>query len=119
MCHVCGKVMRDDNLKRHMDMKHGGSNIETRQPKPACSSADSLGHTSCEDEAPVEKNGHKTPKDTLEFELEQNYEAYKKNVEMGELISSILNEKRIMEESLSKQYKFCLEIFRTQKPAME
>ena len=55
----------------------------------------------------------------LEFELVRNYEAYKKNVELGELISSIINEKGIMKESLSKEHKFCLELFRAQKPAME
>ena len=56
----------------------------------------------------MEKNESKTPMDMLEFELEQNYVAYKKNVEMAELISLIINEKEIMEESLSKQHKFCL-----------
>ena len=44
MCHVCGKVMRDDNLKRHLKLKHGGSDIEN--PQPTCTSSDSLDHMS-------------------------------------------------------------------------
>ena len=27
MCKICGKVMRSDNLKRHMTSKHGNVNI--------------------------------------------------------------------------------------------
>ena len=55
----------------------------------------------------------------LEFKLERNYEAYKKNVEMDELRSLIINEKGIMEESLSKQHQFCLELFRAQCPMVD
>ena len=108
MCHVCGKVMRDDNLKRHLELKHGGSEFDGRQSQSTCTSSGPLDHTSQDDGEPVEKNEAKTPMDMLEFELERNYDAYKKNVEIGEVISLIISEKGIMEESLSKQHKFCL-----------
>ena len=67
MCHVCGKVMRDDNLKRHLELKHGGSDIESRQSHPTNTSTDSLDHTSQDDGEPVEKNEAKTPMDMLEL----------------------------------------------------
>ena len=89
MCHVCGKVMRDDLLKRHMKTKHGGSNNEN--PQSTCTSSDPFDHTSNDDGEPVRKNESKTPMNMLKFDLERNYDAYKKNVEMGELISLIIN----------------------------
>ena len=111
--------MRNDHLKRHIETKHGESNIENRQPQPACTSTEPVYHTKHGDGEPVEKYGQKTQKDVLAFELKQNYEAYKKNVEIGEQISSIISEENILEESLTKQHKFCLELFRAQRPAVD
>ena len=126
MCHVCGKVMRDDKLKRHMDSKHVGCVIEDHHPlhhsmMKVSKKAEMVptDYTNQEGEAPVPIDGHKTPKEMLEFELKRNYETYKKNVEMGELISVIIKEKEIMEESLSKQHKYCLELFRAQCPTVD
>ena len=55
----------------------------------------------------------------LEFELQRDNEVYKKNVEIGEKISIILHRGIILENSLSKQNKFCLELFRAQKPTTD
>ena len=43
----------------------------------------------------------------------------KKNVEIGGQISIILHRGTILEKSLSKQNKFCLELFRAQKPTTD
>ena len=51
----------------------------------------------------------------LEFELQRVNEVYKKNVEVGEKISFILHRGIILEKSLSKQNKFCLDLFQAQK----
>ena len=53
----------------------------------------------------------------LKFQLLQNKEAYKNNVNLGRKISKVLNEGALFEESLIKQHKFCLELFRAQQPA--
>ena len=55
----------------------------------------------------------------LEFELEQDNQVYKKNVEIGEKISFILHRRIFLENSLSKQNKFCLDLFRAQKPTID
>jgi hypothetical protein len=55
----------------------------------------------------------------LDFELQRDNEVYKKNVEIGEQISVILHRGIILEKSLSKQNKFCLELFRAQKPTTD
>ena len=51
----------------------------------------------------------------LKFELQRDNEVYQKNVKIGEQISILLKSENIPEMSLSKQNKFCLELFRAQK----
>ena len=55
----------------------------------------------------------------LKFELQQDKEVYKKNVEIGEKISLILHRGVILENSLSKQNKLCLDLFRAQTPTID
>ena len=55
----------------------------------------------------------------LEFEVQRDYEAYKKNVEIGRQISILLSSRGIVEKSLSKQNKYCLELFRAQCPTVD
>ena len=55
----------------------------------------------------------------LKLEVQRDYEAYKKNVEIGRQISILLTSEGIAEMSLSKQNKFCLELFRSQCPAVD
>ena len=52
---------------------------------------------------------------SLEFELVRNKDAYLKNLSIGEQISLVLNSGKIPEKSLSKQHKFCLDLFRAQQ----
>ena len=56
---------------------------------------------------------------TLEFELTRDNEAYMKNVKLGEQVSVVLHRGVILEKSLSKQNKFCLELFRAQQPTVD
>ena len=88
MCTTCGKFLRSDTLKHHMEVKHES---ETSGEMVVQSS-----------------------KEILERELFENNEAYVKNVAIGEQISIILSEGVIMEKSLSKQHKLCLELYRSQ-----
>ena len=54
----------------------------------------------------------------LKFELQRDNEVYQKNVKIGEQISILLKSENIPEMSLSKQNKFCLDLFRAQKPTI-
>ena len=55
----------------------------------------------------------------LRFQLLQNNEAYKNNVNLGRRIAEVLDEGVVFEESLTKQHKFCLELFRAQQLTTE
>ena len=55
----------------------------------------------------------------LRFQLLQNNEAYKNNVNLGRRIAEVLDEGVVFEESLTKQHKFCLQLFRAQQPTTE
>ena len=89
MCKICGKFMRSDIIKRHIDAKHG---------------------TEMTNESTMA-----TPFSDLEIELERDNEAFMKNLAIGEKISSILDDGIILEASLSKQNRHCLELFRNQQ----
>ena len=107
--------------KRHMELKNRDCelNVERRWPMtPDCSNELNKGSTETNDQ-----NGVSVAEDdceqTLEFELKRNYETYKHNVKMREQISSIIAKENILEDSLTKQHKFCLELFRAQRPAVD
>ena len=55
----------------------------------------------------------------LVFELQRNRDLYIKNVDTGRQVSIVLSNGDIPEESLSKEHKFCLDIFRAQQPTTE
>ena len=137
MCNVCGKVMRDDHLKSHMSSKHADTlklkeaiEIHGSQSTQSCTENAESGkeqsvHGECKDhvkalETAVAADSANDDDDAcLKFQLLQNNEAHKNNVNLGRKISKVLNEGVVFEESLTKQQKFCLELFRAQQPATD
>ena len=131
MCNVCGKVVRDNYLKHHMSVKHADVVCAT---KPAEAQVLNSTHASAENVEPTMEqsvtddcNEHNNDLETtaaaavddddanLKFQLLQNNEAYKNNVNLGRKISKVLDEGIVFEESLTKQHKFCLQLFRAQQ----
>ena len=55
----------------------------------------------------------------LKFELQSDNEVYQKNVDIREQISILLESENIREKSLSTKNKFCLDLFRAQKPTID
>ena len=55
----------------------------------------------------------------LKFNLQHNDEVYQKNVNIGEQISILLESGNVREKSLSKQNKFCLDLYRAQRPTTD
>ena len=104
MCNVCGKVMRDDLLKRHMNSKH--NNVSSTQHNDEVKAEDSE----------IEESGNLLVScgAKLKFELQRDNEVYQKNVDIGEQISISLECENIREKSLSRQIKFCLDLCRPQ-----
>ena len=122
MCNICGKVMRSDNLKRHCKIVHDNECQEKREGETVqCSS--SLEQCTNEQQQANEKDsillefGNVDAK--LVFELQRDRDVYVKNVDIGRQVAIVLSKGDIPEESLSKQNKFCLELFRAQQPTTE
>ena len=55
----------------------------------------------------------------LVFELQRNRDLYIKNVDIGRQVSIVLTNGDIPEESLSKEHKFCLDLFQAQQPTTD
>ena len=134
MCNVCGNVMRDDHIKRHMSTKHGNEGHHQSQ-RQATLDSDTPAEDVCQDrsfasDATEVCNQHyqataailtsvQQPMKTadnvnasLEYELVRDNETYTKKLEIGGQVSVILLSGKIMEKSLSKHNKFCLVLFR-------
>ena len=119
MCKECGKVFRDDYLKRHKSTKHveylskvadNGSLVVTLKRRPV----DQEDGKDVQDKEMDEK--FKIP--SLEFKLLRNNDSYIKNVEIGRQIAVFLSQGKILEPSLAKEHKYCLQLFRAQNPTM-
>ena len=141
MCNVCGNVMRDDTIKRHMSTKHGNEGHHQSQ-RQATLDSDTPAEDVCQDrsfasDATEVCNQHyqataailtsvQQPMKTadnvnasLEYELVRDNETYTKKLEIGGQVSVILLSGKIMEKSLSKHNKFCLELFRACQPTLD
>ena len=123
--------MRDDHLKRHMNSKH--SNVSStlhhsEEPLQYVKNIMVDGQNKAHDENNSQAE-HCKGEDTggllvscgakLKFELYRDNEVYQKNVDIGEQISILLKSENIREKSLSKQNKFCLDLFRAQRPTTD
>ena len=97
MCNVCGKVMRNDNLKRHVSLMHGNTKnyvqcIEDRQ-QPSNLLMDSQHYNKVQVEgSEIKESDDLLLNDgaNLKFELQRDDEVYQKNVDIGEQISILL-----------------------------
>ena len=87
-CDVCGKSMRSDNLKRHMQVH--------KDLRP--------------------ENKEKVKREQLEQEFLQYNKTYLDKVELGQNISIILREGVVYEEALPKEHQQALKLYRKHKP---
>ena len=117
MCGLCGKVMRDNNLKRHVKIKHSLENSSSCHNTPSTVSVKSEQNHQLDEPSTV-ANEHETKQDNvdmaLEFKLVRNNDTYKRNVDIGRQINAVINNGEIFEQSLAKEDKFCLKLFRAQ-----
>ena len=138
---MCGRVMRNDNLKRHPCTKLANTENEEKSGKvhqlqrQATIEGDqdyhdrSLENQTTESRDQVTAEIHtsveqpiKTPdfvNASLEYELVRDNETYKKNIAIGEQIFDVLLNGKIVEKSLTKQHKFCFELFQAQRPTVD
>ena len=118
--------MRDDNLKRHLRLIHGNTKNsvqckeERQQPSNPLIGSQHYNKVQAEG-SEIGDSDDMLLNDSanLKFELQRDDEVYQKNVDIGEQISILLESENIREKSLSKQNKFCLDLFRAQKPTID
>ena len=121
MCNVCGKVMRDDNLKRHLSLKHGNTKNsvkckeERQQPSNILMGSQHYNKVvhSASNKVQVEGSEIDESDDmllndgaNLKFELQRDEEVYQKNVDIGGQIFILLESENIREKSISSKISF-------------
>ena len=110
MCNICGKVMRDDHLKRHMNSKHGNvsGTLHHGEEHPQYMNfmVDGQYKSHDENESQVEHCKNEETCDLpvscdakLKFKLYRDNEVYQKNVKTGEQISILLKSDNILLKS--------------------
>ena len=128
-CAICKKWMRSDNLKGHMKthkdlldlsedelekelkVRHDVQQEKEEKRQQVVETAQNLG-LSVPDEV---KESKVLDKDGLRSKLEKHHKAYLERVLYGEEISNILSEGKICEESLAKEDKHALDLYRQQR----
>ena len=91
MCNVCGKVMRDDNLKHHVSLIHGNTKNsvqckeERQQPSNPLIGSQHYNKVQAEG-SEIGDSDDMLLNDSanLKFELQRDDEVYQKNVDIGE-----------------------------------
>ena len=107
--------MRSDHLQRHVKAKHGNEEVQLRQ-----SSTEKCANDQEQFSGNVVKSNDCQDVDAkLEFKLQRDRDIYLKNVDIGRQVAIVLRNGDIPEESLSKQNKFCLELFQAQQPTTD
>ena len=129
-CTVCKKWMRSNNLKRHMTTHTDLLEMPEDQLKEELRSryAAQLERTAKqrwikeiadEEGLPIPQeilHEQSFDKDDLRERLSRNNQRYLERIELGKNISTILDEGVVQEDSLSKEDKSALEIYRRQEP---
>ena len=111
-CTVCKKWMRSDHLKRHskiheiLDVPEEKTQIEEL----------SVTHKRNDVEDQDKTSDIQPSVEDLRELLSRNNQLYLEQIELGKNISSILDEGVVREESLTKEHKHALDVYRRQEP---
>ena len=95
MCGECKRVVRSDNLKRHLKThqeKNADQPTASTQPTEITRSAPGINETRAR--------------------LERNQAIYEENIKVGEEVSEVFSAGGISERSLSKEDAYCLDLYR-------
>ena len=129
-CTICKKMMRSDNLKGHMKIHKDLLSLPDEEVKEelrarhAAQQEREAKQRRIRDIAREERlsipqevcDSQSLNKDDLRELLSRNNRHYLEQIELGKNISSILDEGVVREESLTKEHKLALDIYRRQEP---
>ena len=104
-CTRCRKVMRSDNLKKHLKM-HQEKNID--QPTASTEPTE----ITCTTSIPIKVQALTFTMEEEKKEMMQDQQLYEENVKRGEMVSNVFSAGGISETSLSKERRYCLDLYR-------
>ena len=132
-CTVCEKWMRSDNLKSHSNVhkdlldlpeeeietelkrRHDEKVERTEKRQKVITIAENL-NVSIPEELLTTDKGETCNKETLRQEMEDENRRYNAKIDLGRMISIILDENSINEQSLNKEKQEALHLYRRQQP---
>ena len=116
MCNVCGKVMLNDNLIRHVSLMHGNTKnsvwCKKERQQPSNLLMDSQHYNTVQVEVmkgnEIEESDDLLLNDgaNLKFELQRDDEMYQKNVDIGEQIFILLESEDIRKSRYQSKISF-------------
>ena len=129
-CTICKKWLRSDNLKRHLKTHADLLSLPIEEIKEELRSRHAIEQEREAKQQQIKalalEEGLSIPqeiqdtqpldKDDLREVLSRNNQRYLEKIELGKNISSILDEGVVQEDSLSKEHRSALEIYRRQEP---
>ena len=129
-CTVCKKWMRSDKVKRHVKTHKDLLSLPAEEIKEELRSRHAIEKErevkqqqittiALEEGLPIPQEILDTQpldKDDLRTVLSQNNQRYLEKIELGKNISTILDEGIVQEDSLTKDHRHALEIYRRQEP---
>ena len=107
MCNVCGKIMWDNNLKRHIRLKHNNTMLlGDKHQQQENVITENRYDVDDENESHAAESRFEESDDSLvdydgvniKLELHRDNEVYQKNVEIGKQISTLLRSDNIPEK---------------------
>ena len=134
MCEVCEKWMRSDKLGRHsaihkdllnlpeeeikveLKRRHVEKVERTEKRKKVIAIAENLNVSIPQELMLTCADDEELDRETLRQEMEDENRRYVAKIELGRMISSILDERSINEQSLSKEKQEALHLYRRQQP---
>ena len=137
-CMICLRKMRSDNMKRHMrkhrdiysldekdmreeikERKRQYDNKEARKRLVREIALQENAPMSCIEEDQGSDGNTLVEEERLEEEMRRDNQKYLQNIELGKKISDIVDKGVIREESLTKERKVALVLYRKQQPRFD
>ena len=132
-CKVCGRCIRSDNIKRHArthqdiltmledeareELRRRNDNFLEReelfQKLEEIAQQEEIDISNC-----IETQSSSALTQSLEEELLKENQDYLDKLELGKQIAQIINKGTVLEESLSRDRKHALDLYRKQKPSI-
>ena len=114
LCNICSKSVRSDNFNRHSKI-HKNIMLKMDEEPEAIHINEKHYQILDEGREKINKNMEETL-ENLRVDLLNRNQVYLEKIELGKNIAGIIDEGVVQEDSLTKERKLALELYRKQKP---